>query len=352
MTPEWARLGQNGRVTPRLLRSAAAAAMIALSLASCGRGSSPSGDQAPVSEDSAQNPVVDPSAVKANELGVVPVLMYHRLTATPKAEYDRRPDDFRAELERLYQSGYRPVLARDLVAGTMDVPAGKSPVVLTFDDTTVSQYRLEPDGNVAADTAVGILLEFSKAHPDFRPAATMYVNGNPFEAGDGVPELQDLVRRGFELGAHTRTHQNLAKLDREDVQKELVEGLRVITDAVPDASVVTMALPHGIHPKDKALSRAGTWDGQSYAFDGVFLVGSEPSSSPYSVKFDPLNIPRIRSSASDGATPNYGSTFWLDSLDKHPERRYVSDGNPARVSFPAAEQAKLSAGAAGKAQPY
>jgi len=295
---------------------------------------------------------VDPASVKANELGQVPVLMYHRLTSTPKAQYDRTPADFRAELEHLYASGYRPVLARDFVAGTMDVPAGKSPVVLTFDDTTPSQYRLGPDGKVAADTAIGILLDFSSAHPDFRPIATMYVNGNPFEAGAGKAELQDLTRRGFELGAHTLTHQDLGKTDPTNVQKELVQGLRVITNAVPDAKVVTMALPFGVHPTDRALAHTGAWDSQSYTFDGVFLVGAEPSPSPFAVTFDPLDIPRIRSASWDGQKPNYGSTFWLDTLDKHPERRYVSDGDPDRVSFPAAEQPKLRPGTKGIGSPY
>jgi len=333
--------------------SAVAAAVIVLS--ACAGGSSPSAAKkgsGRASSTTEKPPAVDPASVKANELGVVPVMMYHRLTATPKGEYDRTPDDFRAELKRLDDSGYRPVLARDLVAGTMDVPAGKSPVVLTFDDTTVSQYRLGTDGNVAADTATGILLEYSKAHPEFKPVATMYVNGNPFEAGAGTAELQDLARRGFELGAHTLTHQNLAKADPEIVQKELVEGLRVITKAVPDAKVTTMALPFGAHPKDRALASTGTWDGQGYTFNGVFLVGAAPSPSPYAAKFDPLNVPRIRSSAWDGRKPNYGSSFWLDNLDKHPEQRYVSDGDPDRVSFPVAAKAQLGPGATAKANPY
>jgi len=329
----------------------AAAALVVLAVGCAGGPSPPSGASGAAVTTSTTAPV-DPAAVKANELGVVPVLMYHRLSATPKDEYERTPDDFRAELGRLYDSGYTPVLARDLVSGRLDVPAGKSPVVLTFDDTTVSQYRLHPDGTVAPDTAIGILLDFASTHPGFTPVATMFVNGNPFKAGAGKAELQDLVRRGFELGAHTRTHQNLGLADPEAVQRELVEGLRVISNAVPDAKVVTMALPFGAHAKNRALEREGTWDGQSYSFNAVLLVGSGPSPSPFGAAFDPLNVPRIRSSASDPLKPNYGSAFWLDTLDKHPERRYVSDGDPDRVSFPAAEQSKLGPDLQGQARPY
>ncbi len=330
----------------------ALAVTLVAALSAC-RSSTDAPNAVPVPQTEGRPPPVDPASVKANELGVVPVLMYHRLTPTPKAEYDRTPDDFRAELLRLYDSGYRPVHARELVAGTIDLPAGMSPVVLTFDDSTVSQYRLAPDGTVVPDTAVGILLEFSAAHPDFRPAATLYVNGNPFEARAGTAELKDLVERGFELGAHTLTHQNLARTDAENVQKELVEGLRVITRAIPDLKVTTMALPFGGAPVERELAHTGAWDGQSYTFDGIFLVGAEPAPSPFSAAFDPLRIPRIRSAGLDaGGKANFGSAFWLDSLDKRPERRYVSDGNVEQVSFPRAEQAKLGAGAAGMANPY
>ncbi|MEO5679227.1 MAG: polysaccharide deacetylase family protein [Acidimicrobiales bacterium] len=336
----------------RARTAAAALAALLLTLAACGAGSGPSKPKAAGTTVPAKPATVDPASVKANELGDVPVMMYHRLTPTPNGEFDRTPADFRAEIERLYASNYRPVLARDLVAGAMNVPAGTTPVVLTFDDGTVSQYRLGPDGNVAPDTAVGILLDFAKGHPDFRPVATMYVNGNPFEAGAGTSELQGLVRLGFELGAHTLTHQNLGKASSEEVQKQLVDGLRVITGVVPDAKVVTMALPFGVRPKDPALAHAGSAEGQNYSFDGVFMVGSEPSPSPFAARFDPRSIPRIRSSAWDGKAPNFSSTFWLDTLDKHPERRYISDGNPDRVSFPKAEEAKLNPAAADRAQPY
>lgn len=331
----------------------AATVAAAIVLSACSANPSSSGDRQQTPATTAQAEAKpDPASVKANELGVIPVLMYHRLTPTPKAEYDRRPDDFRAELQRLHDSGYRPVLARDLIAGTMDVPAGKTPVILTFDDTTPSQYRLGPDGQVGPDTAIGILLEFSKSHPDFKPVATMYVNGNPFEAGAGTRELQDLTRRGFELGAHTLTHANLGKADSELVQKELVQGLRVIKKAVPDEKVVTMALPFGVRPTDRALAHEGSWDGERYLFDGIFLVGSEPSPSPFSADFDPLGVPRIRSADWDGGKANFGTAFWLDTLDSRPERRYVSDGDPGRVSFPSSEQAKLGAMVGGRAQPY
>src|SRR5690606_25844681 len=77
---------------------------------------------------------VDPAQVQANELGRIPVLMYHRIVPTTESVYDRTPDDFRAELERLAREDYVPITTAELAAGRIDIPAGKHPVVLTFDD--------------------------------------------------------------------------------------------------------------------------------------------------------------------------------------------------------------------------
>ena len=67
-----------------------------------GRQDGPSG---PVRKAAGQAAVADPATVQANELGAVPVLTYHQLVAEPKSVYDRTPQDFRAELERLAGRG-------------------------------------------------------------------------------------------------------------------------------------------------------------------------------------------------------------------------------------------------------
>ncbi|OLT20503.1 hypothetical protein BJF78_35260 [Pseudonocardia sp. CNS-139] len=89
---------------------------------------------------------VRPADVHANELGTIPVLMYHRLVAVTTSVYDRTPDDFRAELERLAREGYVPITTAELAAGRIDIPAGAHPVVLTFDDGDPTTLTLGPDG--------------------------------------------------------------------------------------------------------------------------------------------------------------------------------------------------------------
>ncbi|MRH90772.1 polysaccharide deacetylase family protein [Nocardia sp. SYP-A9097] len=294
----------------------------------------------------ATTPPPDPAAVGANELGVVPILMYHQLSPAPAGDYDQTPDKFRAELDRLLRENYRPITVSRYVSGTIDLPAGTHPVVLTFDDSTISQLTFTTEGNPAPDTAIAILEDFRARHPEFGSTATFFVNNEPF--ANDPRALPWLVAHGYEIGAHTATHANLARLDSTGVQREFVQNLRAIAAAVPNQPVRTMALPLGISPVDRTLATAGSWDGTPYTFDAVLLVGAEPAPSPYGA-LDPAAIPRIRS----GRAPvPFDSVYWLDQLAEHPERRYTSDGDPARISFPRTLSGELTARWSPQSAPY
>jgi peptidoglycan/xylan/chitin deacetylase (PgdA/CDA1 family) len=294
----------------------------------------------------------DPKAVGANELGVIPVIMYHRVVKDPASIYDSTPSEFRRELLTLYRQGYRPITAADLVLGRIDVPAGKTPVVLTFDDSSSSQFSLLPNGKVDPESAVGIMLAFAHKHPGFNPTGTFFVISSMFEAGsDGPRLLAELVNLGFDLGDHTLDHSNLGSLDAAGVQREIVLGERLINDAVPELVVHTMALPYGEYPTTHDLALRGSWDGQRYRFQGVFEVGSGPAASPYSIRFDPVGVPRMESQPWSGKE-DFGSGYWLRYLKLHPDRLYVSDGDPQRISFPRIFAGAVSAKYRARANPY
>jgi peptidoglycan/xylan/chitin deacetylase (PgdA/CDA1 family) len=290
---------------------------------------------------------------RANELGLVPVIMHHQIRADGGGDYDLTPAQFRAELERLHREGYVPIRAEDLVSGKIDIPAGKSPVVLTFDDSTKEQLAWDGLKRAKPDTAVGIMLAFARTHPGFRPAGTFYVNREPFA---GVREGDEMLRwlheNGFELGNHTYDHVPFSQLTPREVQRELALGKKLIVDAVPGAAVTTIALPLGVMPKPARLARAGTWSGISYHHAGVFLVGAEPAPSPFSSSFEPAAVPRIRTSPPGARDGDFGSTYWLDELRRHRERRYVSDGDPATISFPRALSDTLAPRFRSRSRPY
>ncbi|WP_406510413.1 polysaccharide deacetylase family protein [Streptomyces sp. NBC_00212] len=314
-----------------------------------GRQEGPSG---PARKAAGQAAVADPATVQANELGAVPVLMYHQLVAEPKSVYDRTPQDFRAELERLAGERYVPVTAREFSSGKMDIPAGTHPVVLTFDDSTVSQFRLGTDGRPAPDTAVGILLDTAGKHPGFRPVATFFVNADPFSEPGGRKSLDWLAKHEFEVGNHTLRHTALGTVDDDTAQKAIADNQKAITQAVPGLSVVSLALPNGSMAHSRQLALKGAADGVSYQHEGVYLVGADPAPSPFSTTFDPGAIPRIRSQAATGPEAQFTSTAWLDKLRDGTVKRYTSDGDPKKISFPKSEEARLAPAHRQAARPY
>jgi peptidoglycan/xylan/chitin deacetylase (PgdA/CDA1 family) len=292
-------------------------------------------------------------SLKPNELGVVPVLMHHQIRPDGSA-YDLTAGQFRAELARLWSDGYYPVRASDLVAGTMNVPKGRSPVVLTFDDATNNQIAFAPDGRIDPDTAVGILEDFSASHPGFPATGTFYVPRNAFDGNGRTPEqtFRWLVQHGFELGNHTKDHLPLNTLDTTGVQRQLVLGDRLLSERLPGYHPQTMALPLGMLPRPPSLAVRGRWDGEKYGFAGVFLSGAEPASSPFSTKWKPGAIPRILTNPHWRGARDFTWGMWLDVLERTPALRYVSDGDPATISFPKANEADLATAYRARARPY
>ncbi|NXY94737.1 polysaccharide deacetylase family protein [Streptomyces sp. BR123] len=322
----------------------------ALLVTGCSTGPSPAaGRRHAAASSSAAGPVAakGPAEVGANELGQVPVLMYHQLTEDPAGVYDRTPADFRAELERLARENYVPVTARDFQTGRIDIPAGTHPVVLTFDDSTNSQVRLGPDGTPAPDTAVAILAETAKKYPAFQPVATFFVNEDAFSATGSAKALAWLKEHGHEVANHTGRHENLRSLDQAGAARAISAGQEAIERAAPGTQVTSLALPFGAMPQPAGLAARGT----GYRYDGVYLVGANPSVSPFAKAFTPGAIPRIRSAGHHDEDAEFGSSRWLDRLAAG-KSRYVSDGDPNTVAFPSALQYELSPAFAKRARPY
>jgi peptidoglycan/xylan/chitin deacetylase (PgdA/CDA1 family) len=333
-------ISRSSDISRRRVLTAGLGTVAGVALAACGGKSSPAAraggtPTATPLPTASPTPPPNPRAVKANELGFVPILMHHRLTNHVNSEFDMTPAYFRAELERLHREGYYPVTTLDVVRRTLDhVPAGKTPVALTFDDGSSGQFGLRPDGSADPNTAVGIMLAFTKAHPDFPATASFYINSSPFAAADTAKTLTALHRLGFEIGNHTYDHANLSSLSDVGVAREFAELQQLVESAVPGLVPHTMALPFGVEPKHRRLAHRGTYKGTTYVNEAVLLVGANPSHSPYHKDFDPLALPRIRSSSYHGGRGLYIAKYWLDYLAKNDDQRYRSAGNPGRVTFP------------------
>jgi len=297
-----------------------------------------------------------------NELGRVPVMEYHRFGKV-EDRWTRTFDHFRQDLAYLYANGYVAVPASALSSGKFEVPAGKKPVVFTFDDSSAEQFIFQHDarGNVRRDAkgnplvepdcAVGILDAFAAKHPDFGRAATFYTLPNAFEvpkeAGD---KLRYLLATGREIGNHTYNHNSMKKLSTAKIVTEMSMAQdEVVRELGRTYHLTTLALPFGIYPKDAAGAQAviaGGSGASAYRNTAVFLVGADPAPSPFDKKYNFMKVPRIQ--AIDDEWKRHfrrapGSTAPSDEAF----RPYVSDGNPNTVIVPAKLKDRLNPAALG-----
>jgi hypothetical protein len=269
--------------------------------------------------------------IKANEMGLVPVLMYHKIgnDIVPPAR-------LRDDIARLKAAGFYPTTIREMAEGTMAIPAGKSPVILTFDDSSVTQYKILDDGTLDPDCAVATILAAVEAG-DWAPKACffplLYVNraanivfGQPKHAEE---KLRNLVAWGFEVGSHTVTHQDLSQATPAQIHKELAQSKAKLEEMIGGGyRVYTLDPPFGQYPDDVSLLTSGEYEGVSYEFSAVVMVMGGEGFSPFSDDFNPIRIRRIAADPPE-TVPNLVTYF-----QKHPEMRFVSDGDPAVVSAP------------------
>jgi peptidoglycan/xylan/chitin deacetylase (PgdA/CDA1 family) len=288
-------------------------------------------------------PPVDYAALRVDETGNIPVAMYHEVAGKKNDKMFRTPESFRKDLQLLYDKGFVPVNLRDVTANRVDVPAGKSPVVLTFDDGRQSQFNLietAENYKIDPDCALGVLEDFCKTHEGWKPKATFFVLPKSAQTqevfgqpGLGPQKLAYLIDNGYEIGNHTTHHRSLGSANAAKIQAELGEANNSILSEAPKAEIVSFAAPYGVYPRNRKLwsfLSKGTHDGTSYNHTAVCLAAWRPMFAPGAPKYDPMRIERI--------TPEdirFGLKYWVDELASGRMRRYISDGDPATVSFPA-----------------
>jgi peptidoglycan/xylan/chitin deacetylase (PgdA/CDA1 family) len=282
--------------------------------------------------------VTHPTGLIPNESGRIMILEYH-LIGYPEADWRRTPENFRKDLEMLYRNGYYPVPLWDLVSANLKVPAGKTPFVITFDDSSEGQFRYLKHGDklvIDPLSAVGIMEEFKRKYSDFPVTATFFVlpaikpGLRLFGQEEYIqPKFDFLNKNGYEIGSHSYWHQNLAKTDDIGVQKQLALAVKAIQSYLPGYTVRSLALPYGVHPKNIALEREGEYQGIKYRHESVLLVGSGSVPSPYSTEFNPFRLERIQA----GDTP-WGPKAFVERYQKNLSLRYVSDGDLKTITVP------------------
>lgn len=302
-----------------------------------------SGDMVKVVISKGDVPVSVYQKYGVNELGKVPIMMYHGIVNMKSSDtnyvggnvdkdgYNRTTEAFRADLEFYYHSGYRMIRLDDYVDGVIDVELGKSPIVLTFDDGNENNFKVlgEEDGELIIDPncAIGILEEFKRKYPDYGVTATFFVNGSLFNQEEYNEKILCwLVKNGYDVGNHTVSHVDFTKIGLDEVKSE-VGGLYNILEAlIPGKYVNIVALPFGSPYKreydnyDVVLN--GDYGGSLYRTKAALRVGWEAEVSVFDKEFDSTFLKRIR------AYDNNGSEFDVEMNFKMLQnRRFISDGD-------------------------
>lgn len=279
---------------------------------------------------------------KVNELGRVPIMMYHGIVNTTETNYiggnvdkdgyNRTANAFREDLEFYYQNGYRMIRLIDYVNGKIDVELGYSPIILTFDDGNQNNFNVlgkDDSGNLIIDPncAVGILESFKTKYPEFKVTATFFVMNGLFNQGKYNEEiLKWLVSNGYDIGNHTTNHANFTEIDMNKTQEVVGKMYKKLDNILGENYVKIIALPYG-SPYKKSHDNypyilKGTYDGYSYETIATLRVGWESEVSPFNKSFDQYFLKRCR------AYDNNGKEFDIEMVFKNLEKnRYISDGD-------------------------
>jgi hypothetical protein len=363
-------------------RKAAAAALLAL-LAACG-GESGGGDEkaaagdttapAAASGDSAAGgaqaqggepannlPVGPTTDLPPNELGRIMVLEYHR-TGSPEGEFVRTLENFRKDLKALHDAGYRPVTMRQVIEGNIDIPRGTTPVVFTMDDATRGQFYYRPDGSIDPNTMMGSWVSFKEQNPSWGPGGMVWcilpAAAHPSNFFGETPDretpreqreanirkkMEFIVQNGHEVCNHTLYH---ARLDRASSTQQAMDWIGIGEDSIKaylpaDYDIVTFALPLGMWPRERSAAWQGTYrNGKRYENKVVLEVSGGPSVTPWDTRWDPHSVDRFI--VAPGALERQ-----LAHWQANPAQRYVSDGDPRTVSYPASMAQYLNRSALG-----
>jgi len=279
-----------------------------------------------------------------NELGKVPIMMYHGIKNLRNSDtnytggnvdkdgYTRTVEAFRDDLEFYYKKGYRMVKLSDYINGNIDVEYGYSPIILTFDDGNDNNIKvtgLDSNGEIIIDknSAVGVLEEYKRKYPDYNVTAIFFVTGALFNQPEYNEKiLKWLVNNGYEVGNHTKGHNDLRDTSTDKTQEVIGDMYNKLERILGDKYTKILALPFG-SPYVKSHANyqyviSGEYNGKKYESIGALRVGWEPEVSPYNKDFDATFLKRCRAYDNNGVDFDIEMVFGM--LDK---TRFISDGD-------------------------
>jgi peptidoglycan/xylan/chitin deacetylase (PgdA/CDA1 family) len=216
------------------------------------------------------------------------------------------PSRFAAHLDALLDAGFRFIDQRTFLDTVEGIREGSGrEILLTFDDgygellssaVPALERRDIPALIFVVSDYVGRENEWELRLP-----------GRRFRHLDW-DEIQDLARRGFAFGSHTRTHRDLTRLTAAAVHDELFSSRRTIEERL-ERPVHTLSYPFGL--MNAAVAREAARAGYRAAFS---MYPSHPNRriEPYNLRREGVYI--VDSIAALRCKIGRGRLFWCEDL--------------------------------------
>ena len=187
----------------------------------------------------------------------IPTMIYHSVRPHIKGEskyqdeYDVTPELLEQELIYLEENGYTTVDYRDVLAHWASssvalAPAGKKPVILTFDDGWKNQYKY----------AFPLLKKYHMK-------GVFFIFTNPIDHKNphwmSWSEVKEMDAAGMEIGGHSRTHPVLTKIVDDAKLDWEIKDSKAILEKELGHPIVSFAYPFGMENDQvlSAVTRAG-----------------------------------------------------------------------------------------------
>jgi peptidoglycan/xylan/chitin deacetylase (PgdA/CDA1 family) len=193
----------------------------------------------------------NPSGVEARGYQLVPILCYHNIGPQTRGRLLMSASTFEEQMRYLKREGYHVITLRQFLEFTaLKRQLPRKTVVLTFDDGWKS----------FKEYAYPILKELG-----FPATLFIYTDFIGARIALSWAELKELAQEGFDIEAHSRTHEDMRRKPTESdddynrrMQSELVQPLGVLQQRVGQPARI-LAYPYGSHDEEvvKRVREAG-----------------------------------------------------------------------------------------------
>jgi biofilm PGA synthesis lipoprotein PgaB len=164
------------------------------------------------------NPAPFPKISDRARAAKIPIIMYHDITAKKDVSWDVTPEELEHHFQALQDGGYTPISMDQMVNHLRSgAPLPPKPVLLTFDDNYVGQYKY----------AFPLLKQYN--YPAVWSVHTRFVGTGGQKPKATWDQLREMQASGLiTVASHTVNHINFRDLSDAQIDKELTESKKVL----------------------------------------------------------------------------------------------------------------------------